>query len=181
MLLLSKSIADQPIMSLRSGGRVATSHQPIFNPDNLKIVGFHTTDNISSQHLVLLTQDIREHIDKGFVIDDVDTLAEPEDLVRLKDILEINFLLIDKTVITEKKKKIGKVSDYAVDSTSYYVQKIYVGQSIMKNFTQGELSVDRKQIIEVTDDKIVIKDPQQLTKVKAGKSRQKPHPRPAIG
>lgn len=180
MLLLSKSITEQPIMSLRSGGRVATAHQPIFNPDNLKIVGFHATDNISSEHLVLLTQDIREHIDKGFVIDDVDTLAEPEDLVRLKDILEINFILNGKAVATDKKKKIGKVSDYAVDSISYYVQKLYVTQSIMKNFAQGELSVDRKQIIEVTDDKIVIKDPQQLTKARANESRQKPHPRPAI-
>jgi len=181
MLLLSKSITDQPIMSLRSGGRVATAHQPIFNPDNLKIVGFHATDNVSGEHLVLLTQDIREHIDKGFVVDDIDTLAEPEDLVRLKDILEINFSLIGKTVTTEKKKKIGKVSDYAVDSTSYYVQKIYVGQSLMRNFAQGELSVDRKQIVEVTDEKIIIKDPQQLTKAKAKKPRREPHPRPAVG
>ena len=168
-------------MSLRSGGRIATAHQPLFNPDNLKIIGFHSTDSFSGERLILLTQDIRDHIDKGFVVDDIDTLADPEDLIRLKELLEIDFTLVGKPVLTDARKKIGKVNDYAVDSTSFYIQKLYVTQSLIKNFAQGELSVDRKQILEVTDKNIVIKDPQQLTKVKAEQHQQKPHPRPATG
>lgn len=181
MLLLSKSITEQPIMSLRSGSKIGTAHQPLFNPDNLKIIGFHSTDSFSGKRLILLIQDIRDHIDKGFVIDDIDTLADPEDLVRLKELLEIEFSLVGKPVLTDTRKKIGKVNDYAVDSTSFYTQKIYVTQSLIKNFAQGELSVDRKQILKVTDKNIVIKDPQQLTKVKAEQPQQKPHPRPATG
>ena len=47
-----------------------------------------------------------------------------------------------------------------------YLQKIYVGQSLLKNFTGGNLGIDRTQIVEITDRKIVV---QELTpRVPAG-------------
>lgn len=147
---------------------------PIFNPDNLKIEGFHCEDNFTKEPLVLLTQDIRDHIKKGFVIDDYDVLVPAEDLVRLKKVLELDFQLINKTVTTKTKKKLGKVVDFALDSETLYVQKIYVGQNILKNLSHGQLSVDRNQIIEITNKHIVIKDPLQMTPIRA-----QPMPKPA--
>lgn len=175
MLLVSKAIIDQPVMSLRTGGKVATAGRPIFNPDNLKIIGFHCEDSFQKAHLILLSQDIRDHIKGGFVVDDHDVLADPEDLIRLQNLLEIDFELTNKTVAT-KKKKLGKVVDYAVDSETLYVQKLYVGQSVLKSLSDGQLSVDRNQIIEVTDKQIVIKDPLQHTRAKPQVA-----PRPATG
>ncbi len=152
-------------MSLRTGGRVATAKRPIFNPDNLKIIGFHCEDSFNREHLVLLSQDIRDHIKQGFVVDDYEVLSEPDDLVRFQKLLKIDFELIGKTVVT-KEKKLGKVVDFAVDSETLYVQKLYVGQSMLKSLSDGQLSVDRNQIIEVDDKKITIKDPLQHTPVK---------------
>ncbi len=166
MLLLSKSITDQPVMSLRTGGKVATAKAPIFNPDNLKIVGFHCEDSFSKEYLVLVSQDIRDHINQGFVVDDYDVLAQADDLIRLQKFIDIAFELPGKQVTTKQKKRLGKVVDYAVDSETLYVQKLYVGQSMLKSLSNGQLSVDRNQIIEVTDKHIVIKDPLQPTRVK---------------
>jgi hypothetical protein len=39
-----------------------------------------------------------------------------------------------------------------------YVQKLYVGQSLLKSLTGGSLSIDRTQIVEITNRKIVIND-----------------------
>lgn len=150
-------------MSLRTGGSVARVMAPIFNPNNLKVEGFYCDDGASQGPLVLLYQDIREFGRQGFIIDDHDVLAQPEDLVRLKSILELNFELVGKEVVTTSKEKIGKVSDYAVETTSMYVQKLYVSRSILKSFGSGSLSIDRTQVVEITSKRIVIHDLLQAT------------------
>jgi len=104
----------------------------------------------------MLYQDIREVLPQGYVVNDHDVLVEPQELIRLKDVLDLEFELIDKPVITMSKQKVGKVSDYAVETETMFIQKIYVSQSIMKSFTGGSLSIDRNQINEITPRKIII-------------------------
>jgi sporulation protein YlmC with PRC-barrel domain len=106
----------------------------------------------------MLFQDIREIISTGYIVNDHDVLVEPEELVRLKDVIKISYELIGKPVYTTSKEKVGRVSDYAVEIETMYIQKLYVSQSLIKNFTGGTLSVDRSQIQEVTDKKVIIND-----------------------
>jgi uncharacterized protein YrrD len=158
MLCLSGSLLNKPVLSLRSGGPVARVISPIFNPRNLKIEGFYCDDHRSKQASVLLYQDIRELSTRGFIVNDHDVLAQPEDLVRLQEILKINFELLGKHVETVSKEKLGKVTDYAVETTTMYVQKLYLSQSFLKNLAGGSLSVDRSQIVEVTNRHIIIQE-----------------------
>lgn len=158
MLQLSESLLNKPIMSLRTGQQVATALEPIINPNNLKIEGFYCSDKFQKGELVLLYQDIRDIIPQGFVIDDHDVLADPEELVRLKETMHISFTLIGKPVVTVSKERVGKVTDYATDMETMYVQKIYVAQSMFKSFTGGNLGVDRNQINEITNKKIIINE-----------------------
>ena len=115
-------------------------------------------DRFSKQLLVLLYQDIRDLLPQGYVVNDHDVLVEPEELVRLKDVLDLGFELIGKQVVTTGKQRVGKVSDYATETESMFIQKIYVAQSLMKSFTGGSLSVDRSQVNEVTPKRIIIND-----------------------
>jgi sporulation protein YlmC with PRC-barrel domain len=158
MLQLSDVLLNQPILSLRSGTPVATITAPIIDPNNLHIEGFYCQDSKEKKVLVLLPQDIRDIIPQGLVINDHDVLAEPQDLVRLRDILNLHFELIGKHVFDTAGKKIGKVEDYATDLTSLYIQRIYVTQSILKSFTGGNLGIDRTQIVEITPKKIVVNE-----------------------
>ena len=155
MLLLSKELIDQPVLSLQTGRHIATTRLPIINPRSLKIVGWWCTDLNSSQH-VLLTEDVREFNRDGIIVNDQTVLCDAEDLIRLQEILEINFEVIDKLVKT-KHRKLGKVSDYCFDE-SYIIQKIYVSQSITKAFGTDILIIGRDQIVEVTDQYIVVRD-----------------------
>ncbi len=152
-LLLNKSV-----LSLRTGAPVAVITAPLINPDNLKLEGFYCQDRFSKKELVLLYQDIRDTMPKGYVINDHDVLSEPEDLVRLKKVMELNFELIGKPVETLSKHKVGKVSDYAVEMETFYIQKLYVSQSILKSFAGGSLSIDRSQVQEITPRRIIIND-----------------------
>jgi sporulation protein YlmC with PRC-barrel domain len=158
MLQLSQSIMNQPVMSLRTSAEVATAIRPIINPNNLKIEGFYCEDRFhKGQPLILLTQDIREHLPQGFVVNDHEVLAQPEDLIRLQKVLEIDYQLLGKQVITTKKQRVGKITDYALESTTFYIQKLYASQPLLKSMS-GQLSIDRTQIVEITDKKIVVQE-----------------------
>ncbi len=145
-------------MSLRTGGEIATIIGPIINPDNLKIEGFYCEDRYDKKQLVLPFQDIREILPQGYVVNDHEVLVDPEELIRLKDVIALDFELIGKQVVTVSKQKVGKVSDYATETETMMIQKVYVAQSVFKSFTGGSLSVDRNQIQEITPRRIIISD-----------------------
>lgn len=155
-------------MSLRAGQQVATISRPIINPNNLKIEGFYCNDRFSKGELVLLYQDIRDIMPQGLIVDDHEVLTPPGELVRLEKILKIGFTLIGKPVVTVSKQSVGKVSDYATELETMYIQKIYVTQSTLKRLVGGSLGVDRNQINEITSRKIVINDLLKGTPATAG-------------
>jgi sporulation protein YlmC with PRC-barrel domain len=164
MLQLSESLLNRPIMSLRTGGQVGIAQTVIINPDNLKIEGFHCIDRFSKEQLVLLAQDIRDFTKQGFIVNDHEVLTNPDELIRLQKILKLKFELINKPVETESKKRVGRVHDFATDMQSLYIQKLYVGPSLIKSLTKSPFIIDRTQIIEITSRRIVIKDLDQPVK-----------------
>jgi uncharacterized protein YrrD len=158
MLVLHKKMQNQPVLSLRTGAQVATATQAIVNPSSLRIEGFYCDDRLGDEEMILLTQDIREHIKRGFVVNDHEVLTHPDDLIRLKKVIDLAYEPIGKLVVCENGTKLGKLNDYAVDSDSLYIKKIYVAPRLLKSITGTQLSIDRDQIVETTDTKIVVRD-----------------------
>ena len=159
MLQLSQSLLNRSIVSLRTGGRVGRVLAMVINPTNLKIEGFYCQNEADHKKTsILLSQDIRDIIDMGIVVDDHDALTDPSELVRLKHLLDLQFTVIGKPVYTESRARLGKVNDIAVDVESMLIQKLYVGQSVFKSFTGGTLNIDRSQIVGVTDTRITVQD-----------------------
>lgn len=153
-------------MGLRSSSQIALTTGPVINPKNLKIEGFYCQD-AARRKTILLFQDIRDVIPQGIVVNDLDALSDPHELVRLKDIVSLNFQLIGKQVVTTTKEKIGKVSDYATETQTFFIQKLYVAQSLFKSFTGGSIGIDRNQIVEITPQRIVIQGPESKEPVRA--------------
>lgn len=152
---------SRPVLSLRIGKQVAITGAPVINPNNLKIEGFYCMEEKNPKPLILLSQDVRDILPQGLIVNDVDVLTDPSDLVRLESILKMDFELLGKQVITTSKEKIGKVTDYSVDTDSLFIQKIYVTQSIFKSFSGGNLGIDRTQIVEITNKAVIVHDLQQ--------------------
>jgi hypothetical protein len=162
MLMLSKSLVNKPVLSLRTGGQIALATEPIINPHNLKILGWWCRA-AGGQRLVLLTDNAREIMPSGIAVNDEDDLSTPDDLVRHSEVLNINFELMDKLVKT-KRHKLGKVNDFSYND-GMFVQKLYVARPLHKVFTtEDTLVIDRTQILEVTDHYILVRD----TDIKAG-------------
>lgn len=159
MLKLNESFQSVPVMSLRIGGPIARILTPIINPNNLYIEGWYVIDNRSGEKLILLSKDIRDIIPQGLVVNDHEDLIDPNELVRLKEILDLKFNPIGLKVISESKHSYGKVQDFAFDTSNFYIQKIYSGQPVIRSLSGGNISIDRSQIVEITNRRIVIEDP----------------------
>ncbi len=158
MLKLSKHILELPVMSLRTGGQVALATRPIINPNNLQIEGWRCEDQFGKHELILLKQDVRDFVPQGIAVDDHEVLTEAGELIRLQEVLELDFELISKQVVTNHRRKLGKVSDYALDPLTMKIQKLYVARPVYKSLTEGQLQIDRSQIIEITPSRVVVRD-----------------------
>jgi len=167
MLLLNSMLQNVPIMSLRNGHLIGDTTGFVLNPANLKIEAFKCNINNSKTPLYLLNQDIRDMSDNKIFVNDYEVLSEADELIRLKELIDLNFIVEGKMVITKSKQKLGRVKEFSVENTSLFLQKLYISQPIYKNIYGGQLIIDRNQIVEVTNTKIIIKDIDQPTKLKS--------------
>lgn len=158
MLQLSSVYYDKPILSLRTGGRIGMANQPIVNPNTLKIEGWYITNQLDRGEFVLPITEVRDVITKGIVVNDHTSLTAIDDMIRLRDIIEVRFELKGKIVETESGKKLGKIIDFSADSDGHIIQKLYVNPPILKGLTTDQLLIDRSAIVEITDKKIVVRD-----------------------
>ena len=144
-------------MSLRLGAQIGLAVEPIINPHNLKILGWWCKAPQASGQLVLLAEDVRQELPDGLAVDDDDELNSPEDLVRHREILDIKFRLNDKPVRT-KSARLGKVKDYSYNE-GMFIQKLYVERPLRKLLSADDtLIIDRTQVLEVTDEYILVRD-----------------------
>lgn len=160
MLILSKRLENAPVLSLQTGTAIAALRQPIVDPRRLQISAFYCTGpRLDTSPAVLHTDDIREYSELGVVINDSDDIMGPDDLVRLQEVIGFNFQMLNKPVIDTTQKKVGKVSDYVVDTDSFAIQKLIVRRPLLRSLNEAEVIIDRTQIAEITDDAIIVNAP----------------------
>jgi sporulation protein YlmC with PRC-barrel domain len=157
MLKLSATLQNLRIISLRTGGPVGLATAAILNPHNLKIVGWWCRVPATAAPMVLMCDDIRDISSDTISINDEEDIVAAEDLARHREILDINYELIGKTVKT-KHSKIGKVTNFSYND-GMFVQKLYVEKPMHKVFSlEDTVLIDRNQVLEVTDRYILVKD-----------------------
>lgn len=159
MLYLSTRLHNIPLLSVRSGGRIGTVIEPIINPHNLHIDAFYCESAHIKGAQILLDMYVRDISSRGIIIDDHNDLSDPGELIRLQPIIDLNFQFENKDVLVNK-RKIGKVIEYAVDTNSLFIQKIYVQPRIWQSLSQDRLTFDRLSVLEVTNTYIAFSGPE---------------------
>jgi len=145
-------------MSLRSGRRLSSILEPIIDPNKLTITGFYAEDRASGLDKILLVEDIREFGELGIIVDSEEDLVDSSDLVRLETVLNMNYEIIGKKLVSQSGKKLGYVEDYAIDDLTYKVEKIYGRPTALKTLSTNDYVIGRRQIASVSPDEITVKD-----------------------
>lgn len=169
MLINGSRLIDCPILSLHVGGEIARVAELVMNPNNLKLIAFRVKGPLIRDDVgdILPIESVREFSPHGAIIDSIDEFIDGEEVVRVRDILKLNFSLTGLKVITKKKVKLGKVSDFILDTTSWQVHQIIVQRPLMKSFLDPELIIPRQKIVEVNDYEVIIKDETEKSSKKA--------------
>lgn len=156
MLIVGSRLLRQPVMGLQTGSELARTTQPIIDPASLGIIAYKVSSPLRPGDLYIRIEDIRELSNMGFIIDALDEFVQPNDVIKLDTIIDLEFLLIGMTVRDQKNRKIGRVIDYTVDLDSFIIQQLTIKRPIIKSFNDAELVVHRAQIVEINPDAIVI-------------------------
>lgn len=169
MLVTASKLIGTPILSMQASGAIGRVSECIIDPDTLKIIAFRAEGGpiLRTGANLLATSSIREYSNFGMVIDSADEFIDSEDVVKISKILALNFNLIGLKVESKKGSKLGKVMDYTVTSDDFVVQQLIVHRPALKSFIDPELTIHRKEIVEITDYKVIVKDEEKTIKKKA--------------
>lgn len=165
MLISASHLIGTPILSVQASGPIAAVADFVVEPNSLKILGFFT--NLRTAANLLDAKSIREFSAYGFVIDSADEFVEKDDVIKLSQAIDLNFNPIGLKVETKKGSKLGRVADFTVTSEDFTLQQLIVRRPLMKSFLDPELTIPRREIVEITDDKIIVKDEEKTIKRKA--------------
>ena len=168
MLVTASRLIGTQILNMQSVGPIGTIAEIVTDPNSLKIVAFRISGSaINRRSNILAVSSIREYSRYGMVIDSIDELVADDDIVKISKILELNFSLTGLKVETKKGGKLGTVTDFAVTSNDFIIQQIIVKRPIFKSFLDPELVIARREIAEVTDTKVIVKDDEKTIRAKA--------------
>lgn len=157
MILLGSTLLDTPIMSLQTGGELARTKRPVIDPANLGVIAYEVDGPLLDRHPSLIRiADVRELSDMGFIIDSNEEFVAPDDVIKLKEIYDMHFGLIGMSVTDEKRRKLGKVIDFTLETGGFIIQQLTVRRPLLKSFNDTELLIHRSQIIEINDQAIVV-------------------------
>lgn len=158
MLLPGNRLIGTPIMGLQTGTQLAVTKSPIIDPSNLKIIAYEVEGPLLVERPSFIRiADVRELSDVGMIIDSNDEFVGIDDIISLKKIHDLNFNLIGLNVIDESKRKLGKVNGYNLDTFSFVIQQLNVKRGIIKSLADTELLVHRSQIVEISDQFIIVR------------------------
>lgn len=175
MLLTGSKLIGMPVLSLHVGGEIARTTHAVIDPDTLGVVAYELEGPIIKNDPevgdILDVKDIRELSSDGFIVDSADRFTTREDVIKFDKIMKLHFNLVGLKVVTQDGKKIGKVSDYTLDSESMIIYQLIVQRPFVSSLIDPTLTINRSQIIEIDDFKVTIRHDKAQIKIKEDKKK----------
>jgi len=171
MLVVGSKLLGYPVLSLHVGGEIARTTGPVIDPEGLKVIGYTLGGPLIRDGVggILDVNSVREFAARGMIVDSADEFINREDVVRIDKVMSLNFKLVGLKVVTKKGQNLGKVVDYTLDTDSFMVYQLIVRRPTLKSLLDPELTINRSQIVEVDDYKVVVKHEKEKVEVKESK------------
>ena len=157
MVLLGSSLINTPVMGIQTGGELARTKRAIIDPAKLTVIAYELEGPlVGKQAKLIRIADVRELSDIGMIVDSSDEFVEPDDVVKLKELYDLDFKLLGMPVTNERRQKLGKVIDFTIETAGFVVQQLTIRRPLFRSLNDTELLIHRSQIIEINNDAIVV-------------------------
>jgi uncharacterized protein YrrD len=160
MQLRISTAIGTPIVEQDSREVVGSLHGILIHPDSGKIEGFFVAVQgfFSTQQVFLSALDIRSW-GLRITIADRDVLAEPEERIRLRPLLEDPRTFLGQRMRTESGQALGRCRDVQFDTRHLQVEWLFP-----KKFGRWKTALPISEVIEVRPDAIIVRDPLKAVK-----------------
>ena len=168
MLIEGSKLLKYPILSLHTASRIAEIKGLVIDPNFLKVVAFEINAVSSRQSLFLETSSVREFSKMGMIVDSDEEFVEKDDVIKLKETIDLGFSLDNMKVISKKKAMLGRIEDFIINTEDFQIMQLVVKRPIYKALIDPELVIGRSDIHEINDSEIIVKSEEGTIMKKSG-------------
>lgn len=174
MIRSYSQIIGTPVLGHEDGTAIALLQDIIIHPDTGKIEAFWVKPlTLPLRNAIIQSDSILEWKKKIYIKDDRE-IADPEDIIKVSEILSRNTIFIGNQVKNEAGKMYGKVYDLDFNVDKLYLRNLYIQKSFLGfKFEQRIFHYDN--IIKVLPEYILVKDIEEK-KAKAEEPALDKHP-----
>lgn len=168
MLIEGSKLLKYPILSLHTASRIAEIKGLVIDPNFLKVVAFEINAVSSRQSLFLEASSVREFSKMGMIVDSDEEFVEKDDVIKLKETIDLGFSLDNMKVISKKKAMLGRIEDFIINTEDFQIMQLIVKRPIYKALIDPELVIGRSDIHEINDSEIIVKSEEGTIMKKSG-------------
>lgn len=168
MLIEGSKLLKYPILSLHTASRIAEVKGLVIDPNFLKVVAFEISAASSRQSLFLEASSVREFSKMGMIVDSDEEFVEKDDVIKLKETIDLGFSLDNMKVISKKKAMLGRIEDFIINTEDFQIIQLIVKRPIYKALIDPELVIGRSDIHEINDSEIIVKSEEGTIMKKSG-------------
>ena len=168
MLIEGSKLLKYPILSLHTASRIAEVKGLVIDPNFLKVVAFEISAASSRQSLFLEASSVREFSKMGMIVDSDEEFVEKDDVIKLKETIDLGFSLDNMKVVSKKKAMLGRIEDFIINTEDFQIMQLIVKRPIYKALIDPELVIGRSDIHEINDSEIIVKSEEGTIMKKSG-------------
>lgn len=168
MLIEGSKLLKYPILSLHTASRIAEVKSLVIDPNFLKVVAFEISAVSSRQRLFLEASSVREFSKMGMIVDSDEEFVEKDDVIKLKETIDLGFSLDNMKVVSKKKAMLGRIEDFIINTEDFQIMQLIVKRPIYKALIDPELVIGRSDIHEINDSEIIVKSEEGTIMKKSG-------------
>ena len=158
MLISVDDVIGANILSLHMTSRIGTARDLIINPNNLEVIALVVDRLRRSDEIVLPVASVREFSKMGLIIDSEDEFVGAGDVVKIAEIIKLDFQLKNLNVRTNSGKKLGYVKDFLLSTSDFAIERLIVHRPVLFSLSDAEFYIARSQIIKVTNRNLIVED-----------------------
>lgn len=155
-LVLASSILRLPVGTLQPPVRIGKVKDVVIDPKGGAFLGVTVSTSLLKPALFTTAADIIAVDRAGLVIKSEDSLVEINEIVRAKEALRQGVRVIGLAVVTQSRKRVGRVSDLAIDLEGERVAKYYVRSWLSERIIPATavVKITRKELVIESDEAI---------------------------
>lgn len=155
-LVLASSMLRLPVGTLQPPVRIGRVKDVVIDPKGGAFLGVTVSTSLLKPPLFTTAADIIAVDRGGLVIKSEESLVEINEIVRAKEAIRQGVRVIGLPVVTQSRKRVGRVSDLAIDLEGERVAKYYVHSWLSERIipSTNVVKITRKELVIESDEAI---------------------------